>query len=91
MLGREGSVVGDLIALQSDPQAVKNTELLQMQMYLEVGLVKEAELKLASFRERHSTEDEPLGELLAAWVARLKGQLPEALEKTNRYLEIDSS
>jgi tetratricopeptide (TPR) repeat protein len=71
--------------------ALENTidnELAQIQSYLEVGLLKEAELKLASFRERNPQETR--GMLLEAWSAMTKGQLEKSLELVNRNLEIDS-
>ena len=74
----------ELLELENTPQ----NELIQIQSYLEVGLVKEAELKLASFRERHP--DEPKGMLLEAWSAMSKGQLKRALELVNQSLQVDS-
>ncbi len=69
---------------------IKNTvdnQLFQIEIYLETGLVKEAELKLASFTERNPQELRGL--LLNAWVAMVRGQLDKALALVNRYLEID--
>jgi tetratricopeptide (TPR) repeat protein len=60
--------------------------LMQIQAYLEAGLVKEAKLKLDSFRERYP--DEPKGILLEAWSSMTKGQLKQALEYVNQSLEI---
>lgn len=64
----------EVLELENTPE----NELMQIQAYLEVGLVKEAELKLASFRERYP--DEAKGMLLEAWSAMTKGQLKRALE-----------
>ncbi len=71
-----------------DIEDTVDNQLLQIEMYLETGLVKEAELKLASFRERHPQELRGL--LLNAWAAMLKGELEKALSLVNRNLELDS-
>ena len=73
----------EVLALENTPQ----NELMQIQSYLEIGLVKEAELKLASFRERYP--DEARGILLEAWSAMTKGQLKRALELVNQNLQVD--
>jgi tetratricopeptide (TPR) repeat protein len=61
------------------------SRLFQIQGFLEVGLVKEAEYKLQSFKEKFP--DEPKSLLLEAWVAMTQGQLKKALELTSRNLE----
>ncbi|MEE9365211.1 MAG: tetratricopeptide repeat protein, partial [Dehalococcoidales bacterium] len=71
-----------------DIEDTVDNQLLQIEMYLETGLVKEAELKLASFRERHPQELRGL--LLNAWLAMVKGDLEKALSLVNRNLELDS-
>ena len=58
--------------------------LLQIQTFLKVGLVKEAEYKLQSFREKYP--DEPRAQLLNAWLVMKLGQLEKALELTNQSL-----
>ncbi len=73
----------EVLALKNTPE----NELMQIQSYLEVGLVKEAEVKLASFRERYP--DEAKGILLEAWSAMTKGQLKRALELVNQNLQVD--
>lgn len=81
----------NMVKYSEELLAVENTksnELMQMQYYIDSGLVKEATLKLASFRERYPQES--LGILLEAWVATINGQLNEALQLVNRYLEEDS-
>jgi tetratricopeptide (TPR) repeat protein len=65
-----------------------DNELMQIRGYLEVGLLKEAELKLASFRERNPQE--PEGMLLEAWSAMTNGQLEKARQLLNQTLELDS-
>ena len=70
-----------------DIENTVDNQLLQIEMYLEVGLIKEAELKLAAFTERNPQELRGL--LLNAWVAMMKGQLDKALALVNRNLEID--
>jgi tetratricopeptide (TPR) repeat protein len=62
--------------------------LIQIQSFLRVGLIKEAGLKLQSFTEKYP--DEPRTMLLRAWLLMRRGQLEEALELTNRYLEGNS-
>jgi len=59
--------------------------LFQIQTFLGVGLVKEAEYKLQSFKERFP--DEPRALLLEAWSEMKQGRLKRALELTNRNLE----
>ena len=61
--------------------------LFQIQTFLKIGFVKEAEYKLQSFRERYP--DEPRALLFEAWLTMRKGQLKKALELANRNLEID--
>jgi tetratricopeptide (TPR) repeat protein len=63
--------------------------LLLVQTYLNTGLVKEAEQKLASFRERYPTDGRGL--LLGAWLSMKQGRLKEALDLTNKRLEGDQS
>lgn len=63
-----------------------NNELFQIQSYLESGLVKEADLKLAGFRERNPEDHEAM--LLEAWVRMSTGNLQESLDLINRNLEI---
>ncbi|MBA7645123.1 hypothetical protein ES703_52876 [subsurface metagenome] len=59
--------------------------LFQIQTFLKIGLVKEAEYKLQSFKERYPDERRAL--LLEAWLAMRQGRLKEALELTTRSLE----
>ncbi len=59
--------------------------LLQIQTFLEIGLVKEAEIKLQSFMERFP--DEPRSRLLQAWLVMRQGRLKDSLAAINRYLE----
>ena len=67
----------------------ENNRLFQIQTFLEVGLIKEAEYKLQSFKEKFP--DEPRALLLEAWLAMKQGQLKRALELTNRNLETDQN
>ena len=64
-----------------------DNHLYQVQVFLKVGLVKEAEYKLEGLKEKYP--DEPRGLLLQAWLALKQGQLEKALELTNRNLETD--
>jgi len=59
--------------------------LAQIQAFLRVGLIKEAEHKLQSFREKYPNEPRRL--LLQAWLVMRQGKLEEALELANRNLE----
>jgi len=59
--------------------------LAQIQTFLNIGLVKEADLKLQSFKEKYPQESRAL--LLEAGLAMKKGQLKKALQLTNRNLE----
>jgi predicted Zn-dependent protease len=63
----------------------EENRLFQIQTFLGVGLVKEAEYKLQSFKEKFP--DEPKSLLLEAWLAMTQGQLKRALELINRNLE----
>jgi tetratricopeptide (TPR) repeat protein len=68
--------------------AVENTvenNLAQIQAFLRVGLVKEAEYKLQSFKEKYPSEPRML--LLQAWLLMRQGQLDKALEKANENLQ----
>lgn len=73
----------NLLAVDNTP----DNELFQIQKYLEVGLVKQVDPKLESFRERFPNNSKAM--LLEAWNAMTKGQLKQALELMNRNLEID--
>ena len=83
---------------QADEEAIKKyseellllennieNKLAQIQSFLKLGLVKEADLKLQSFKEKYPQEDKAL--LLGAWLAMRQGQLNKALQLTNRNLE----
>ncbi|MGA2678373.1 MAG: hypothetical protein ABSF37_03615 [Sedimentisphaerales bacterium] len=59
--------------------------LLVIQTYLNIGLIKEAEQKLASFREKYPQEGKGL--LLSSWLSMKQGRLKEALELVNKRLE----
>jgi tetratricopeptide (TPR) repeat protein len=73
----------ELVSLEN---TVENN-LTQIQAYLRVGLVKEAEYKLQSFQEKYP--DEPRILLLQAWLVMRQGQLDKALELVNRSLQND--
>ena len=63
--------------------------LLVIQTYLNIGLTKEAEQKLASFREKYPQEGKGL--LLSSWLSMKQGRLKEALELVNKRLESNQS
>lgn len=71
----------ELIAVED---TVENN-LAQIQTFLRVGLVKEAEYKLQSFKEKYPNEPRML--LLQAWLLMRQGQLDKALEKANENLQ----
>ena len=64
-----------------------NNYLLQIQSFLKVGLISEAENKLQIAKELYPSENRLL--LFEAWLMMRNGELKEALELTNRILESD--
>ncbi len=74
--------------LLSAEQTAEN-HLLLVQTCLDVGLIKEAEQKLASFRERYPEDGRGL--LLTAWLSMKQGRLKEAMELINKRLENDQT
>ncbi len=75
----------ELVALD---EAVENN-LIQIEAFLRVGLIKEAEYKLQSFKEKYPNEKRIL--LLQAWLLMRQGQLDKALELTNKNLQINQN
>ena len=73
-------------ALVSLENTVGNN-LSQIESFLRVGLVREAERKLQSFKEKYPNE--PRAMLLQAWLLMRQGQLEKALELANRNLQGD--
>jgi len=63
--------------------------LVQIQVFLNVGLVEEAEHKLQSLKEKFP--DEPRALLLEASLVMKRGQLEKALELTNQSLQSDQN
>jgi tetratricopeptide (TPR) repeat protein len=61
--------------------------LMQIQAFLREGLIKEAEHKLQSFKEKYPNE--PGSMLLQTWLAMRQGKLDEALDLANRNLQND--
>ena len=74
-----------LLSAEETPE----NHLLLVQTYLNLGLVKEAEQKLASFREKYPNDGK--GILLGAWLSMKQGHLKEAIELINKRLESDQS
>ena len=64
-----------------------DSHLLQIQFFLKVGLISEAENKLQIAKELYPNENRVL--LFEAWLMMRSGKLKEALELTNRILETD--
>ncbi|MBN2314871.1 MAG: tetratricopeptide repeat protein, partial [Sedimentisphaerales bacterium] len=62
--------------------------LFQIQAFLRVGLIKEADLKLQSFKEKYPNEPRSL--LLEAALAMKQNKLDEAMDLANRKLQNDS-
>jgi len=75
----------ELLLLQDSAE----NHLLQIQTFLKVGLIKEAEHKLQSFKESHP--DEPKTVLFEAWLLMRQGQLEKAVELVNRVLQSDQN
>ncbi len=75
----------ELLSLQD----IVENHLIQIQAYLKVGLIKEAEYKLQGFKENHP--DEPRAMLLEAWLLMRQGQLEKAMELVNRVLQSDQN
>jgi len=61
-----------------------DNHLMQLQVFLKIGLIKEAEYKLQSLKEKFPDEARTL--LLEAWLRMRQGQLKRALELTNKAL-----
>lgn len=73
--------------LSAEQTAVNHISFVQT--CLSIGLTKEAEQKLASFRERYPQDGRGL--LLAAWLAMNQGRPKEALNTINKRLEDDQT
>lgn len=71
----------ELIVLENNV----DNHLEQILTFLGVGLVKEAEYKLQSFKEKYPDESAVL--LLEGWLGMKQGQLEKALERTNQFLQ----
>ena len=61
--------------------------LLQIQTFLQTGLVKEAEDKLQSFEEKYPADTRGLQ--LEGWLAMKQGKLTKAMELVNKNLELN--
>lgn len=100
---RDGAVLGALLYIAEmtvDIEGVKlysgelvktedtlENNLYQIRSYLNVGLIKQADLKLQSFKEKYSNNPKSLG--LQATLAMRQDKLGEALGLANRYLQND--
>jgi len=85
---KKENVIGyseELLALEDN---IEN-RLIQIKVFLDIGLVQEAEHKLQSFRERFP--DEPTAQYIEAWLLMKRGHLKEALDMANRSIESDNS
>ena len=77
------------LAMLSEKDNTKDTELWILQRYIDNGFVVEAEKKLASFKERYPEEKAAM--LVEAWTEMGKGQLNDALALVNGYLATDTN
>ncbi len=75
----------ELVALDE----AEENNLIQIEAFLRVGLIKEAEYKLQSFKEKYPNEKRIL--LLQAWLLMRQGQLDKALELTNKNLQTNQN
>jgi tetratricopeptide (TPR) repeat protein len=75
----------ELIALDE----AEENNLIQIEAFLRVGLIKEAEYKLQSFKEKYPNEKRIL--LLQAWLLMRQGHLDKALELTNKNLQTNQN
>ncbi len=75
----------ELVALDE----AEENNLIQIEAFLRVGLIKEAEYKLQSFKEKYPNEKRIL--LLQAWLLMRQGQLEKALELTNKNLQTNQN
>jgi tetratricopeptide (TPR) repeat protein len=66
-----------------------DSQLIEIESYLEAGLVDDAQTKVDSLCERYP--DEPKTIFMKAWFLARQGKLGDALKLANRYLEIDKS
>ncbi|MCJ7777544.1 MAG: tetratricopeptide repeat protein, partial [Sedimentisphaerales bacterium] len=75
----------ELLLLENNLQ----NRLFQVQAFLKLGLVKDADQKLQSVKEEYPNEPRVL--LLDTWLALRQGQLDKALDLANRCLESDEA
>lgn len=75
----------ELLSIEDNIQ----NRLMQIKVFLNTGLVKEAEYKLQSFREKYP--DEPTAQYIEAWLLMKRGRLKQALDMASRSIESDSS
>jgi len=75
----------ELIAIDG----AEENNLIQIEAFLRVGLIKEAEYKLQSFKEKYPNEKRIL--LLQAWLLMRQGHLDKALELTNKNLQTNQN
>lgn len=64
---------------------IAENSLVQIEAFLRVGLIREAEFKLQSFKEKYPNERRIL--LLEGWLLMRQGQLQKALDLMNRNLQ----
>jgi tetratricopeptide (TPR) repeat protein len=66
-----------------------NTQIIQIESYLETGLLDEAQTKLDSLRERYPDRSELM--YLQTWLLARQGKTEDALKLANRNLEVDKN
>jgi tetratricopeptide (TPR) repeat protein len=71
----------ELIEAENTPE----NNLVQVEAFLRVGLIREAEFKLQSFKEKHPNDRRIL--LLEGWLLMRQGHLQKALQLVNKNLQ----
>lgn len=66
-----------------------DNQIIQVESYLETGLIDDAQANLDSLRERYP--DEPKVIFLQTWLLARQGKLESALKLANRDLEVDKA
>ncbi len=70
-----------------DTDDTSENRLLQIQTFLQIGLLREAEDKLSSFAEKYPADTRGLQ--VEGWLAMRQGKLAKAMELANKSLELN--
>jgi tetratricopeptide (TPR) repeat protein len=76
---------GELVKVDNSVDA----QIIQIESYLETGLLEEAQVKLDSLRERYPDKSEVI--YLQTWLLTRQGKTEDALKLANRNLEVDKN